>query len=70
MSLGPDRQGQGIGSALIKVGLDEADRARVPAFLGTSNPRNLPLYMHHGFVVDEEYNVGPARVWAMLRRVA
>lgn len=63
----PGRQGQGVGSALINAGLRGADSAGVPAFLVTSNARNVPLYERHGFAVNEEYAIGPVHVWAMLR---
>lgn len=39
----------------------------VPAFLVTSNPANVPFYEKLGFAVDDEYEVGPVHVWAMLR---
>jgi hypothetical protein len=42
--------------------------AGVPAFLGTSNERNLALYERFGFLVSEEFDVGPVHVWAMLRQ--
>lgn len=63
----PDRQGHGIGSALVATGLAEADRAAVPAFVVTSNARNVPLYERFGFAVAEEYDAGPVHAWAMLR---
>ena len=67
LAVRPDRQGQGLGSALVNAGLAEADRAHAPAFLATSNPRNVPLYQRLGFVVHEELDIGPVHVWAMLR---
>ena len=63
----PDRQVRGIGSALLEAGLAGAGADGVPAFLVTSNARNLPLYQRHGFAVTEEYDVGPVHAWAMLR---
>ncbi len=68
LAVRPGRQGQGIGSALVSAALAEADRAGVPAFLGTSNARNLPLYERSGFVVSEEFDAGPVHIWAMLRQ--
>lgn len=70
LAVRPDRQGRGIGSALMGAGVAEADRAGVPAFLVTSNPRNVPLYERVGFEVTEEYDVGPVHVWSMLHRPA
>lgn len=47
----PSRQGQGLGSVLIKQGLRKCDEQGLPAYLESSNPRNIPLYERHGFEV-------------------
>jgi ribosomal protein S18 acetylase RimI-like enzyme len=47
----PARQGEGLGSALIKQGLKACDEQGLPAYLESSNPRNIPLYERHGFEV-------------------
>jgi len=47
----PAHQGNGLGSELLRHGLERCDRARLPAYLESSNPRNLPLYERHGFTV-------------------
>ena len=53
----PERQGQGIGSSLIRFGLDRAAADGTCAFLETSRLGNVGLYEHLGFrVVD----TGPA----------
>jgi GNAT superfamily N-acetyltransferase len=50
----PDRQGVGLGSALLSHTLSRLDEAGVPAYLESSNPVNVPLYERHGFrAVDE-----------------
>ncbi|HET7531367.1 MAG TPA: GNAT family N-acetyltransferase [Mycobacteriales bacterium] len=62
-------QGQGIGAAMLRAVLDDADRAGVPAYLESSNERNLTLYERHGFRVVESMpllGVGPT-VWRMWR---
>jgi GNAT superfamily N-acetyltransferase len=46
----PARQGHGYGSALLRYALERCDRDRTPAYLESSNPRNVPLYERHGFV--------------------
>jgi len=51
-------RGSGIGSALIRATLDECDHAGLPAYLESSNPRNLTFYWRHGFRVLEELRLG------------
>lgn len=46
----PDRQGSGVGSAVIEVMLERCDAEGVPAYLENSNPRNEAFYARHGFV--------------------
>ncbi len=46
----PSRQGQGIGSALLRPVLEECDRTGAPAYLEASCGRNRGLYARHGFV--------------------
>ena len=47
-------QGKGLGSKVIRVGIARADAEGVPCYLESSNPRNVPFYQRHGFVVIEE----------------
>ncbi|GAA1981640.1 GNAT family N-acetyltransferase [Nocardiopsis rhodophaea] len=65
----PDRQGEGLGAAVIRPGVDEADRAGVPCFLETSDERNVRFYRRLGFEVTAEYTLpgGGPRTWAMRR---
>ncbi|MGY1606568.1 MULTISPECIES: GNAT family N-acetyltransferase [unclassified Geodermatophilus] len=46
----PERQGQGLGAALLRAVLDRCDTERVPAYLEATCERNVPLYRRHGFV--------------------
>jgi ribosomal protein S18 acetylase RimI-like enzyme len=67
-----DSQGKGIGSAMLRAVLDDADAAGTPAYLESSNERNLTLYRRHGFeVVDEirALGTGPT-IWRMWRDAA
>jgi GNAT superfamily N-acetyltransferase len=50
LSTRPDRQGQGLGTAVLGPVLERCDADGVPAYLESSNPRNLTLYRRHGFV--------------------
>jgi ribosomal protein S18 acetylase RimI-like enzyme len=64
-----DSQGMGIGSAMLREVLAQADDTQTPAYLESSNERNLTLYERHGFRVVEEIkllDVGPS-MWRMWR---
>jgi GNAT superfamily N-acetyltransferase len=45
----PLLHGQGFGSALMQQALDQCDRGGTPAYLESSNPRNIPFYQRQGF---------------------
>ena len=64
----PDRQGEGIGSALLRAVLDRCDERGIPAYLEATSERNRPLYERHGFRVTDEIQLpdGPV-IWAMWR---
>jgi ribosomal protein S18 acetylase RimI-like enzyme len=64
-----ERQGQGLGGQLLRAVLDGADATGTPAYLESSNPRNLSLYERHGFRVVGELRAlgrGPT-IWRMWR---
>jgi GNAT superfamily N-acetyltransferase len=42
-------QGGGVGTALLRHSLAVVDQQRAPAYLESSNPRNVTLYERHGF---------------------
>ena len=48
-------QGKGLGSELIQVGLERANKLGVPCYLESTNPRNVPFYERHGFKTVELY---------------
>lgn len=48
------QQGRGVGSQLMKECLAEVDAAGLPAYLESSNPRNVPFYERHGFRATKE----------------
>ena len=65
----PAAQGRGLGGALLRERLAEADAAGLPAYLEASSPRNLPFYARHGFHVTGDPIAlpdGPA-LWPMWR---
>jgi len=47
----PIEQGRGCGSALLRNGLARCDADRLPAYLESTNPRNVPFYERFGFEV-------------------
>jgi GNAT superfamily N-acetyltransferase len=63
----PARQGHGVGSALIRHGLQAAEDAGVDAFLETGVAGNVPYYERFGFRVVEEGRPAPGgpHVWFM-----
>jgi GNAT superfamily N-acetyltransferase len=46
----PGRQGQGIGTALLRPVLEDCDRTGTPAYLEASCEGNRALYARHGFI--------------------
>jgi ribosomal protein S18 acetylase RimI-like enzyme len=46
-----DSRGRGLGTALLGVSLERVDTAGLPAYLESTNPRNVSLYERHGFRV-------------------
>jgi GNAT superfamily N-acetyltransferase len=51
IAVAAEHRGEGIGSALVRFGLDRASTDGVCAFLETSRERNVPIYEHLGFRV-------------------
>jgi ribosomal protein S18 acetylase RimI-like enzyme len=65
----PTSQGRGYGSALLRHALEHVDRTGAPAYLESSNPRNIPLYERHGFEVLGRIQAGASpTVVPMMRR--
>ncbi|HET6507164.1 MAG TPA: GNAT family N-acetyltransferase [Baekduia sp.] len=71
LGVDPDRQGRGVGSQLIRPGLDLCDRERLPAYLETGKEANLAFYGRHGFQVLDRLDLpkGPP-VWFLWREPA
>jgi GNAT superfamily N-acetyltransferase len=53
-----DMQSRGVGSAVIRHLLDRCDTEGVPAYLESSNVRNVPFYARHGFEATGEIVCG------------
>ena len=59
LGVAPQAQGLGIGSRLLKAGLDQLDAQGRAAFLETGTQRNVDLYRRHGFEIATEYKPAP-----------
>lgn len=62
-------QGRGVGSALLKAGLQACDEAGMPAYLESTNEKNNMLYQRFGFeVIGQQHlpGAGPM-IWFMRR---
>lgn len=49
----PEARGTGVGGRVVQPVLDLCDDARLPAYLESSNPRNVSFYERLGFVRGE-----------------
>ena len=68
----PAKQGGGLGSRLMRSGIERADRGNVAIYLETEAEGNVGFYEHLGFeVVDEVTAAGlDLPIWLMVRRAA
>jgi ribosomal protein S18 acetylase RimI-like enzyme len=65
----PIHQGKGHGDALMTYALEQCDRDHLPAYLESTNPRNISLYRRHGFEVLGTIQLGSSPpLVPMLRR--
>lgn len=65
----PAQQCKGFGSALMQHALQVCDRDGTPAYLESSNPRNIPLYQRLGFELLDAIQVGASPpIFPMVRR--
>jgi ribosomal protein S18 acetylase RimI-like enzyme len=68
IGVAPLRQGEGVGSALLRHALARCDREGRPAYLDATSPGSRRLYERHGFEVIDTIQVGSSPpVWPMLR---
>lgn len=64
----PARQGQGLGDQLMAHSLARVDAERLPAYLESSNPRNIPFYERHGFEALGKIQHGSSPAIVPMRR--
>lgn len=69
VGVSPDRQGEGLGSALVRSGLRRADDDNVLVYLETETEDNVRFYEHLGFDVVEQITATALDlpVWLMTR---
>jgi ribosomal protein S18 acetylase RimI-like enzyme len=63
----PDWQRRGIGSRLIRNGIERAHHDGLPVYLETETAENVTYYRHLGFEVRSEWDVaeGGPHMWGM-----
>jgi GNAT superfamily N-acetyltransferase len=69
IGVAPERQGEGLGTALVRSVLDRCDREGLPAYLEASNADSRRLYERLGFALTGrplDLPDGP-RMWPMWR---
>lgn len=64
----PTAQGRGLGSALLQHTLATCDADGLPAYLESTNERNVPLYRRHGFEIVEVLRVGSCPPLTLMQR--
>lgn len=69
IGIDPSMQGKGLGMSLMAYGLTACDRDRMPAYLDSTHPRNIPFYERFGFELLATIEIGKhPPVYPMLRR--
>lgn len=58
----PAFRGRGLGTALMEAAIARIDADGRPAYLESSNPRNIPLYQRFGFEIIGEIQTGTSPV--------
>lgn len=66
----PAAQGRGVGAALMKHALAHIDAQGLPAYLESSNPRNISLYERFGFEAIGEIRIGRVPIVTPMVRLA
>ena len=58
LGVDPRSHSLGIGSQILKNSLTKIDELNQPAYLESSNPRNMSLYERHGFETVNKFQFG------------
>ena len=70
IAVDPFYQGNGYGSQLMKHALSRVDEDGLPAYLESSNPRNISLYERHGFENMGQIQIGTSPIVTPMIRSA
>jgi ribosomal protein S18 acetylase RimI-like enzyme len=70
IAVDPACQGRGLGGALLKEALARCDADGLPAYLESSNPRNITLYQRHGFAILGRIQAGSSPVVTPMHRTS
>ena len=70
IAVDPACQGRGLGGALLKRALARCDADRLPAYLESSNPRNITLYQRNGFEILGRIQAGSSPVVTPMLRTS
>lgn len=71
LAVQPDRQGQGVGSALLRHHHAWLDAKRMPGYLEASSELGVELYAKHGYQVREPFRLPDGTpFWPMWREPA
>jgi GNAT superfamily N-acetyltransferase len=66
----PTLRGKGYGSSLMEHALIQCDHDKKPAYLESSNPKNMTLYERHGLSCSGQSKLGhyrPSAPWCANR---
>ena len=69
VGVAPEAQGKGLGSAVIRAGIERASAQGCGVILETATPANVGLYARLGFEIVSEWEVpgGGPKFWTMVR---
>ena len=70
IAVDPFYQGSGLGSRLMKHALNRVDEDGLPAYLESSNPRNISLYEKFGFETMGRIQIGSSPIVTPMIRQA
>lgn len=68
IGVSPESQRGGIGAALVRRGIADADAAGLPCYLETATERGRAFFSKQGFEVVYQAPIGDDTIYAMVRR--